>query len=160
MTHGLHCGEGARLSGLTCPWWWLLCCLSVPGGRDPGRGLLQGPVAPFSPYPIATPASPNPPLSLTRAPLCPLQDTGKLCVGTYTSPHQHCAVYSGGTSSPFSLPPSHSSLATHLQLEAHIPGLPARTGLGAPVPSLLARTGRTVSGPVLPWSGRVIGCGM
>lgn len=54
-------------------------------------------MAPFSPYPIATPASPNPPLSLTRAPLCPLQDTGKLCVGTYTSPHQHCAVYSGGS---------------------------------------------------------------
>ncbi|XP_033031332.1 5'-nucleotidase domain-containing protein 4 [Trachypithecus francoisi] len=28
----------------------------------------------------------------------PLQDSGKLCVGTYTGSHQHCAVYSGGSS--------------------------------------------------------------
>lgn len=27
----------------------------------------------------------------------PTQDSGKLRVGTYTGPHQHCAVYSGGS---------------------------------------------------------------
>ena len=62
-----------------CPW--------RQGSRE---GTPSGPsVAPFSLHPIATPASPNPPPSLTRAPLCPLQDMGKLCVGTYTGPQQH-----------------------------------------------------------------------
>ena len=155
MTHGLHCGEGARLSGLTCPWWWLLCCLSVPGGRDPGRGLLQGPVAPFSPYPIATPASPIPPLSLTRAPLCPLQDTGKLCVGTYTSPHQHCAVYSGGTSSPFSLPPRGwaRSAASSRSLSPFPSSLRGARSRGAPGKMAAAGDGGGEGGAAAPGSG-------
>lgn len=36
-------------------------------------------------------------------PCCCLQDTGKLRIGTYTGPLQHCAVYSGGKD-PLPLP--------------------------------------------------------
>ena len=95
-------------------------------------------MSPLSPHPIAIPARPNPPPSLTRTPLCPLQDTGKLCVGTYTSPHQHCAVYSGGTSSPFPLlspsplpPPTPrarqlTSSASAMVMSTAQPAMPAR----------------------------------
>lgn len=37
-------GEGTHLSGLTCPWQLLLCCLSVPGSKeagDPFRALCR-----------------------------------------------------------------------------------------------------------------------
>lgn len=82
---------GSPPPGLFCLWQLLLCWLSVP---EPGNlvrcCLLHVPGYPWGCQPLP---------SLTRVPLCPLQDSGNLRVGTYTGTHQHCAVYSGGTSS-------------------------------------------------------------
>ena len=159
MTHGLHCGEGAHLSGLTCPWWWLLCSLSLEAGIQ-GGDSFRALCVPLVSSPHSYPCQAQPPtVSDQDTPLPPPGHGQALCWYLHQPPPALCCLL-WRNQLPLPPPPSHSSLATRLQLEAHIPGLPARTGLGAPVPSLLARTGRTVSGPVLPWSGRVIGRGM